>query len=55
MGIWFFSIGFGLVGLVGLGAAASAIGAQAALAIDGLLLALFAIGLSRVRAIHELV
>ena len=55
MGIWFFSIGFGLVGLVGLGAAANAIGAQAALAIDGVLLALFAIALSRVRAIHELV
>ncbi|MFL5689119.1 MAG: MFS transporter [Chloroflexota bacterium] len=55
MGIWFFSIGFGLVGLVGLGAAASAIGAQAALAIDGALLALFAIGLARVKALHELV
>ena len=55
MGIWFFSIGFGLLGLVGLGASANAIGARAALAIDGALLALFAIALSRVRAIHELV
>ena len=55
MGIWFFSIGFGLLGLVGLGASANAIGAQAALAIDGVLLALFAVGLSRVKAIHELV
>jgi len=55
MGIWFFSIGFGLLGLVGLSATATAIGAQAALAVDGALLALFAVGLSRVRAIHELV
>ena len=55
MGIWFFAIGFGPLGLVGLGAAANAIGAPAALAISGALLALFAVGLSRVRAIHELV
>ena len=54
MGIWFFAIGFGPVGLVGLGAAANAIGAPAALAISGVLLASFAIGLSRVKAIHEL-
>jgi len=55
MGIWFFAIGFGPLGLVGLGAAANEIGAPAALAISGALLALFALGLSRVRAIHELV
>jgi MFS family permease len=54
-GIWFFAIGFGPLGLVGLGAAASAFGAPAALAISGALLASFAVGLSRVRAIHELV
>jgi len=55
MGIWFFAIGFGPIGLVGLGAAASAFGAPAALAVSGILLASFAVGLSRVRAIHELV
>jgi MFS family permease len=55
MGIWFFAIGFGPLGLVGLGAAASAFGAPVALAISGALLASFAVGLSRVRAIHELV
>jgi hypothetical protein len=55
MGIWFFAIGFGPLGLVGLGAAANAIGAPAALAISGTLLALFAVALSRVRAVHELV
>lgn len=52
-GIWFFAIGFGPLGLVGLGAAANAIGAPAALAISGALLALFAVGLTRVRAIDE--
>ena len=55
MGIWFFAIGFGPLGLVGIGAAATAIGAPAALAISGILLVTFAIALSRVRAIHELV
>jgi MFS family permease len=55
MGIWFFAIGFGPLGLIGLGAAANVIGAPAALAISGAILALFALGLSRVRAIHELV
>ena len=54
-GIWFFAIGFGPLGLVGLGAAANAVGAPTALAVSGVLLALFAVGLSRVRAIHELV
>jgi MFS family permease len=55
VGIWFFAIGFGPVGLVALGAAANAVGAPAALATSGILLTVFAIGLSRVRAIHELV
>jgi MFS family permease len=55
MGIWFFAIGFGPLGLVGLGAAATAFGAPTALAISGVLLATFALGLTRVRAIHELV
>jgi MFS family permease len=54
-GLWFFAIGFGPLGLVGLGAAANAIGAPAALGISGAVLALFAVGLSRVSAIHELV
>jgi MFS family permease len=54
-GIWFFAIGFGPLGLVGLGAAANAFGAPTALAASGVLLVLFAAGLSRVRAIHELV
>ena len=54
VGIWFFAIGFGPLGLVGLGAAANALGAPTALAISGALLVLFAIVLSRVRAIHEL-
>jgi MFS family permease len=55
VGIWFFAIGFGPVGLVALGAAANAVGAPAALATSGILLTVFAVGLSRVRAIHELV
>lgn len=55
MGIWYVAIGFGPLGLVGLGAAATAFGAPTALAISGALLALFAVVLSRVRAIHELV
>ncbi len=55
MGIWFFAIGFGPLGLVGLGAAASVIGAPTALAVSGVVLGSFAVGLSRVRAIHELV
>jgi MFS family permease len=55
VGIWFFAIGFGPLGLVGLGVAANAIGAPAALAISGGLLASFAIVLSRVRGIQELV
>ncbi len=54
-GIWFFAIGFGPLGLVGLGVAANAMGAPTALAISGALLTLFAIVLSRARAIHELV
>jgi MFS family permease len=54
-GLWFFAIGFGPLGLVGLGAAANALGAPVALAISGILLVVFAAGLSRLRAIHELV
>jgi MFS family permease len=55
MGIWYVAIGLGPLGLVGLGAAASAFGAPLALAISGVLLASFAVALSRVKAIHELV
>jgi MFS family permease len=55
VGIWFFAIGFGPVGLVALGAAANAIGAPAALAISGAILTMFALALSRVAALHELV
>ena len=55
VGIWFFAIGFGPLGLVGLGAAANALAPRPHWPISGVLLVLFAIGLSRVRAIHELV
>ena len=54
MGVWYFAIGFGPVGHLGLGAAAAAIGAPAALAISGGLLALTAAALSSVRAIRQL-
>jgi MFS family permease len=54
MGVWFFAIGFGPVGHLGLGAAAAAIGAPTALAISGGLLAITAAALSRVRAIRRL-
>jgi hypothetical protein len=54
MGVWYFAIGFGPVGHLGLGAAAAAIGAPAALAISGGLLAITAAALSSVRAIRQL-
>ena len=54
MGIWFFGIGFGPVGQLGLGGAASAIGAPIALAVSGGILALLAAGLATVRAIRRL-
>jgi MFS family permease len=54
MGIWFFSIGFGPLGHLGLGGAASVIGAPVALAIDGVLLAVIAVSLVGVRAIRRL-
>ncbi len=54
MGVWFFSIGFGPLGHLGLGAAAATIGAPLALAISGTLLALTAAALSGVRALRRL-
>ena len=42
MGLWVFSIGFGPVGHLTLGAAASAVGAPLTQAVSGLLLALVA-------------
>jgi MFS family permease len=54
MGVWYFAIGFGPLGHLGLGAAAAAIGAPAALAISGGLLALIAASLSSVRALRRL-
>ena len=49
VGIWYFAVGFGPIGNLGLGAAAGAIGAPLALAVSGALLALFAVGLSALR------
>ena len=54
MGIWFFAIGFGPFGHLALGAAASAIGAPTALAIDGALLAVIALALVGVKAIRRI-
>lgn len=54
MGIWFFAIGFGPVGYLGIGAAANAIGAPTALAISGGLLVLLAVALSGVRTIRRI-
>ena len=54
MGVWFFAIGFGPFGHLGLGAAASAVGAPLALAVSGAILALVAIALSTVRPLRQL-
>jgi hypothetical protein len=54
MGIWFFSIGFGPFGHLGLGAAASLVGAPLALGVDGAILAAIAVALVSVRAIRRL-
>jgi MFS family permease len=54
MGIWFFAIGFGPLGHLGIGAAANAIGAPTALAINGSLLVLLAVVLSGVRTIRRI-
>ena len=54
MGVWFFAIGFGPLGHLGLGAAAVAIGAPLALAISGTLLALISLSLTSVKAIRRL-
>ena len=51
VGVWYFAIGFGPVGQLSLGAAAVAIGAPAALALSGGLLA--AIGLATSRSIRR--
>jgi MFS family permease len=54
MGIWFFSIGFGPFGHLGLGAAATVIGGPVALAIDGVILAGIGIALIGVKAIRRI-
>ena len=54
MGIWFFAIGFGPFGHLGLGAAANVIGAPLALVIDGAILAGLAVALVSVRSIRRL-
>ena len=54
MGIWFFSIGFGPLGHLGLGASANAVGAPTALAVDGVALSLVAILLLGVKRIRNL-
>ena len=54
MGVWYFAIGFGPLGHLGLGAAAAAIGAPTALAISGGLLAIIAVALSGVRSLRRL-
>jgi MFS family permease len=54
MGVWYFAVGFGPVGQLGLGAAAAAVGAPIALAASGGTLALIVVGLARVRAMRQL-
>ena len=54
MGVWFFAIGFGPFGHLGLGAAASAVGAPLALACSGLLLALIGLALGTVKELRTL-
>ncbi|MDQ2966154.1 MAG: MFS transporter [Chloroflexota bacterium] len=54
MGIWFFAIGFGPLGHLGIGAAANAFGAPTAMAISGSLLVLLAVALSGVRTIRRI-
>jgi hypothetical protein len=54
MGIWFFAIGFGPFGHVGIGAAASVIGAPLALAISGTILALCGLALMAIKQLRSL-
>ncbi len=54
MGVWYFAIGFGPLGHLGLGAAAVAFGAPISVAISGGLLALTAAALSGVPALRRL-
>jgi MFS family permease len=54
MGIWFFAIGFGPLGHLGIGAAANAFGAPTAMVISGSLLVLLAVALSGVRTIRRI-
>jgi len=54
MGVWFFSIGFGPFGHLGVGAAASVVGAPLTLAVSGGFLVLIAIGLSTVGTLRRL-
>jgi len=54
MGVWFFAIGFGPFGYLGLGAAASTVGAPLSLAVSGATLALIALGLATVGTLRRL-
>ena len=53
MGLWVFSVGFGPVGHLTLGAAASAFGAPITQAVSGLLLALVAVTMSTNRSLRR--
>lgn len=54
MGIWFFSIGFGPFGFIGLGAAATVVGGPLAMGVSGTLLAGIGLALTGVRRVREL-
>jgi MFS family permease len=54
MGVWFFGIGFGPFGHLALGAAATVIAAPIVLAVDGIALALIALGLFSVKTLRRL-
>jgi MFS family permease len=54
MGVWYFSIGFGPIGHLGMGAAALVFSAPTALAVSGGLLAIVATALSSVRSLRRL-
>lgn len=54
MGIWFFSIGFGPFGFIGLGAAATVVGGPLAMGVSGALLAGIGVALTGVKRVRAL-
>lgn len=54
MGVWFFAIGFGPFGFIGLGAAATVIGGPLAMGISGALLTAIGLGLAGVKHVRAL-